>query len=560
MVFTFGDFELDLRTEVLKKAGVRVHLARQPLKMLTLFLRRAGDLVTREDIQRELWPSGAVVDFDHSVNQYIRQLRNALGDSRETPVYIETAPRRGYRFIAPVTATAADAPISGAGPSAGAVGIAMPSGAPVSTADATAMPSAARVSGADASVAPGGTVSAPATHVGSGAARWRITIAITAAALLVVAAAAAVFYARGAAAGRGAAGGATANGSIADGSINSVVANGAGAHHPGDVSLASEARAAYLKGKYFFNQSSIEGFQKSCRYYQRALDADPSYALAYKGMADCYMALSSAALEPASVAMPKAKAMARQAIALDDSLAEGHAALGVILLNYDWDWPAAHIELKRATQLAPSSLDAHFSLALYYRVVGDVDAAARELKWAQAIDPVTAKSYFLLGWLYVFAARYADAEGELQKCIELAPGNSYAHFGLFMTYDHLGRESRAMAELQSFLAIEKETRIAAEVARTYQSAGYARARRQYLELMVAENIRRHEQPMTIAEQYALLGDPARALDYLERAYEERSNHVTHLKVHSSFDDLRNEPRFQQLLKKMRLDDAALAAN
>src|ERR1700733_12239029 len=103
-LFTFLEFELNLRSELLKKSGVRVPLASQPLKLLALLVRRAGDLVTREEIQLELWTKGAVVDFDHLVNQYIRQLRTVLGDSRESPTFIETAPRRGYRFIAPVNA------------------------------------------------------------------------------------------------------------------------------------------------------------------------------------------------------------------------------------------------------------------------------------------------------------------------------------------------------------------------------------------------------------------------------------------------------------------------
>ena len=107
-LFTFLEFELNLRSEVLKKSGTRLPLASQPLKLLSLLVRRAGDLVTREEIQKELWTKGSVVDFDHLVNQYIRQLRAVLGDNRESPIYIETAPRRGYRFIAPVSVVTGD--------------------------------------------------------------------------------------------------------------------------------------------------------------------------------------------------------------------------------------------------------------------------------------------------------------------------------------------------------------------------------------------------------------------------------------------------------------------
>jgi len=117
-LFTFLEFELNLRSEVLKKAGVRVRLANRPLRLLALLVRRAGALVTREDIHKELWTKGSVVDFDHVVNQYVRQLRTVLGDSRETPTFIETAPRRGYRFIAPVITVEPTAAVAAVNPEA----------------------------------------------------------------------------------------------------------------------------------------------------------------------------------------------------------------------------------------------------------------------------------------------------------------------------------------------------------------------------------------------------------------------------------------------------------
>ncbi len=507
--FTFGEFELDLRAEVLTRSGARIRLASQPLKLLTLLVRRAGELVTREDIVEELWTKGAVVDFDHVVNQYIRQLRSALGDNRGSPVYIETAPRRGYRFIAAVNRIeAAHAAMTDRGE---AQDVAPPSR------EAVVEDASVRVDATD-------TPRAPTAH----RAAWIVAPLV----IVTIVIASAIVLSR-------------------DRQTHSEPAV---PHTP--VSLASEARAGYEKGRYFFNQGTRASFQKACDYFQRALDADPSYALAYKGMADCYMALSSAGLATADEAMPKARAMARKAIALDDALAEGHIVLGVVYLNYDWNWPAARAELERATALAPSNIDAHFALSSYYRVVGQIDAGARELKWAQVLDPVSVKSYHSLGWLYVWAGRYQEASTELQKCVELAPDYTYAYFGLFMAYDHLGKEAQAMAALQRYLALQNEADIAARVAKIYSASGYTRARREYLELMVAANVQRHFLAYQIAGGYALLGDQEKALDYLEQAYRERSNHLTHLKVDSYFDSLRGEVRFQQLL---RLTDEQLSA-
>jgi tetratricopeptide (TPR) repeat protein len=324
-------------------------------------------------------------------------------------------------------------------------------------------------------------------------------------------------------------------------------------------SRAAEARAAYEKGKYFFNQSTVEGFQKSCEYFRKSLEADPANALAYNGMADCYLALVANGLVAADEFMPKAKAMATKSIELDGSLAEGHVALGALLLNYEWNWPAAHAELDKAVRLDPAGLDGHFALSNYYRTVGEVDAAADELRKAQALAPAAEKGYLMLGWLYVWAGRYADSGEELEKCIEISPYSAMAHFGLALTYSHTGRRPQAMTELLQYLTITKETDIAAQVKRAYQSAGFDRAQRRYSELMAPALVKRHAFPYSIAAEYALLGDNNRALGYLEQAYQEHSTLMTHLKVDSSLDNLRAEPRFKRLLEQMKLTDEQLEA-
>ena len=501
-LFTFLEFELNLRSEELKKAGVRVRLANRPLRLLALLVGRAGELVTREEIHKELWTKGSVVDFDHVVNQYIRQLRTVLGDSRETPTFIETVPRRGYRFIAPVIAVA-----------------------PATVVAAVAA-----------------TETASAAHSRGGRRKILVAAVATVAGMLLLAATVFIFNARGPSAG---------------GSMRPPEIAGSAQAQELPGSPATAAHAAYIKGKFFFNQSSLEGFQKSCEYFRLALKTDSTYALAYKGMADCYMALSSSGQATADESMPQARAMALKAIELDESLAEGHAALGVILLNYEWNWPAAYAELSKAVRLDPANVDSHFALAAYYRAVGQVDAAASELLRVQTLAPASDKSYFMRGWLYVHAGRYAEATGELQKCIELSPYNALAHFGLFQAYSHVGRQPEAMSELLQYLALAKETDIATRVKRTYQVAGFAHAQRQYFELMADAMEKRHYLAFQIAELHALLGDNGRALDFLEQAYRDHSNYMTRLKVDSSLNGVRDEPRFLRLLEQMNLTDAQL---
>jgi DNA-binding winged helix-turn-helix (wHTH) protein/tetratricopeptide (TPR) repeat protein len=530
-LFTFLDFELNLRSELLKKSGMRVPLASQPLKLLALLVRRAGDLVTREEIQQELWTKGAVVDFEHLVNQYIRQLRSVLGDSRESPTFIETAPRRGYRFIAPVNAVS-DAVVPTL------------SGHPASN-EVAASPALTSVE-----------TSAPMPVVRSR--RRYLVTSIASVTVILVAVAVIVLVHRASQVGLPSH--TSSPGQLQTGKEPSSP-SGAVSQHPEAVpsSRAAEARAAYEKGKYFFNQSTVEGFQKSCEYFRKSLEADPANALAYNGMADCYLALVANGLVAADEFMPKAKAMATKSIELDGSLAEGHVALGALLLNYEWNWPAAHAELDKAVRLDPAGLDGHFALSNYYRTVGEVDAAADELRKAQALAPAAEKGYLMLGWLYVWAGRYADSGEELEKCIEISPYSAMAHFGLALTYSHTGRRPQAMTELLQYLTITKETDIAAQVKRAYQSAGFDRAQRRYSELMAPALVKRHAFPYSIAAEYAFLGDNNRALGYLEQAYQEHSTLMTHLKVDSSLDNLRAEPRFKRLLEQMKLTDEQLEA-
>jgi tetratricopeptide (TPR) repeat protein len=432
-----------------------------------------------------------------------------LGDSRESPRFIETAPRRGYRFIAPVDAVQTE--VAGqAVPAAGMPGVAA----------AVAAPSA------PVAMAP---AAAAATT------KWRKLLVTSAVVMFALATLGVLFLNRPAAPG--------------------VV--GATAQVPQRIN--AEARTAYAKGRHFFDLGTRDGYRKSCDYFQLALNADPSQALVYRGMADCYMAMSSAGLATPEQMMPKARGMALKAIELDPSLAEAHAALGSIRLNYDWDWPGAFVELEKAVQLAPANLNNRYALSSYYRVVGQVDDVVRELKVIESLDPASPKGYERLGWLYVWAGRYREGVEELRKCIELSPYDSIGHFGLFLAYDHLARPADAMEELQQYLSLQKETDILARVSRTYLSAGYEKARRQYFELITASFVERHFLSYQIAGGYAMLGQKERALAYLEQAYRERSNHMNHLKVDSYFDNLRDEPRFRKLMELMKLTDEQLTA-
>ena len=313
-----------------------------------------------------------------------------------------------------------------------------------------------------------------------------------------------------------------------------------------------EAYEAYLKGRYFFFQWTPESFKKSCDFFQQAIQRDAEYADAYAGMADCYTAVASVGISPPDVAMPEAKSMAEKALKIDASLAHAHGVLGTILLNYNWDWPAAHEELQKALELSPNDPDAHLRILSYYRTVGDIDSAVREAKAAMALDPVSARVASSLAWLYLFSGQYDLAEPAMKKCLDLDSNFLYAHDGLVVVYEHKKDFARAIEERHELLVLSHQNDAADTLMKIYKSSGYEQARTYDLK----HDLETEHSPFLVAVAYASLGDKEKTLEYLQKAYEQRSSLLIQLKVNCYFDFVRSDPRFQELLKKLRLLDVS----
>lgn len=625
----FGEFELNLSEETLKRSGVLVKLPAQPSKLLTLLARRPGQLVTHQQIQAELWKGETFVDFQQGMHRCIRQIRAALGDDADIPRFIETVPRRGYRFIAGNGAAASSIDATGQGTSEQAA-----LGAPADRSTLRLKPGDHRfrllalallLLAVGASVLavsrfwhPRGTHSIrslavlPLENLSGDAGQDYFVDGMTdeltthlskIRSLRVVSRTSADRYkktqkslgeiARELDVDAIVEGSVTRSGSqvriraqlidvsrdqhlwaetyTADLpellSVQAEIARSIARQIRVELTpqqeraIAGSTRApnpaayeAYLKGRYFFAQGTYDGFRKSCDYFREVMKADPAYALGYSAMADCFSAMSSSALMPAEQAMPQAEAMARKAIELDDSLAEAHGAMGTVLLNYEWNWPAAYAELQKAEDLDPNDLETHLRMHSYYRVVGRIDDAVRELKLAQKLDPVSMRPYARLGWLYIYAGRYDEAEAGLKKCLEFNPDYPYGHYGLFVVYDHRRAFAQAIAELRQYLMLTRWNQEAERVGELYRSSGYEKAKRQFYEQGLARDLSDPSNAFALAEDYASVGDKEKTVDYLEKAYRQRSSMMIQLKVHSYFDGVRSEPRFQRLLKNMRLDN------
>jgi tetratricopeptide (TPR) repeat protein len=214
-----------------------------------------------------------------------------------------------------------------------------------------------------------------------------------------------------------------------------------------------EAHQLYMKGRYLWNRRTGETLQRAAEYFQQAIDKDPSYALAWAGLADCYAVYGFYGVLPPKEANPKAKEAAIRALALDDTLAEAHATLAFVKTSYDWDWPSAEREFKRAIELNPNYATAHQWYSNLLDGTGRVDEAIAEAKRAQEADPVSPIISTATGQALYFARRHDQAIEPLRKALEMDPSFWLAHRLLAMVYEQSGRYEEAIAEGQKALSL-----------------------------------------------------------------------------------------------------------
>jgi TolB-like protein len=311
-----------------------------------------------------------------------------------------------------------------------------------------------------------------------------------------------------------------------------------------------EAYQLYLKGRYYAGRATKEGLEKGIQYFNQAIATDPSYALAYDGLAYDYWVADEWTLSPHD-AMPKAKEAAKKALELDDTLAEAHASLAIASDVYDWDWAAAESEFKRSIELKPNYAAAHEFYGLYLVSIGRTNEGIAESERAVDLDPLSAETNAFLGWVLYFAHRYGQAIAQLRKTIDLDPNYWLAHELLGAAYEQQGQFPEAIAELQK--AVELAGIIAeptAWLAHVYAVSGKRAEAQKLLDRLIERSRETYVPAYTIALIYAGLGERDQALAWLERAYQARSTCMKWLKVWPLLDNLRSDPRFQDLVRRM----------
>jgi adenylate cyclase len=314
-----------------------------------------------------------------------------------------------------------------------------------------------------------------------------------------------------------------------------------------------QAHEAYLKGRYFLESYSEERVKKAIVQFEDAIKIDPNFALPYTGLADAY-GYGDDWYFPATEVMPKAKAAAEKALQLDDSSAEAHTSLSFIKWQYDFDWAGGEREARRAIELDPNYAFAHDEYGFLLTWEGRFDEAVAELRRASELDPLSAGITNDVGVPLGYQAKYDAAKEQYRKALELDPSFFFAQWGLGWTDVEAGKLKEAIAELEKAKAMESPPFVVGFLGYAYAAAGErAKAKAMLAELdQMASH--RFVSPTCTALVYLGLGDKRRALDWLEKAYEVRSQWLPLLKVDRIFDLLRSEPRFIALQKKVGLNN------
>lgn len=315
----------------------------------------------------------------------------------------------------------------------------------------------------------------------------------------------------------------------------------------------SEAYQLYLKGRFFWNKRTVEALKKGIGYFNEAVEKDPSYALAYVGLADSYSLLSDYDGLPPKEAYPQAKKAAEKALALDEQLAEAHAALGLIKTSYDWDWPGAEKEYRRAIELNPNYETAHQWYGEYLSGMGRHQEAITEIRRAKEINPVSLIINAVEVSVLYIAREYDQAIAQGQKALEMDPNFAEVYGYLRRCYDQKGMYKEAIAARQMRRKLAgfdaAETAALREAAAATSSRVYWQKR---LEQELEESKRELSSAFDMAEIFAQLGEKDQAFKWLEMAYEERSVMMMYLKVLPNLDPLRSDPRFAALLRRVGL--------
>jgi len=312
-----------------------------------------------------------------------------------------------------------------------------------------------------------------------------------------------------------------------------------------------DAYEACLKGRFHWYKLSREHLDAALEYFQLALEKDPNCAVAYGGIAGVWGARGDCGIVPPREAVPKAKAGALKAIELDDSLADAHVSLAIVRC-LEWDWGDAEREFQRAIELTPNSSEAHFFYSDLLVSMRRPDEWKVQIERALELDPLNFFFQCFFGWHLLYLRRYDEAIAEFRKTLRTEPNFPPAHLRLWGALREKGLYEEAVAEAKTFFEVLGDKEVAQVLHSGYAATGYSGAMRLAAGTLAERSTLTYVQPTQIARLYAHAGDTNQALQWLEKAYEERLPAMVHLGVDLDWDNLRSEPRFQDLMGRVNL--------
>jgi len=505
-VVRFGVFEADLRAGELRRSGVRVRLQDLPFRALTLLLSRPGEVIAREEFRQALWPAKVFVDFEQGISSAVMRLRDALNDSADNPIFIETIERRGYRWIGPILPFA---PVSNQLQEYASQEQEIES--PQEPAVRSAVPAPSRPSP-----------------------WWRMVFVF----LPVLAMFLALWIFRPG-----------YHDTEANAKSSSLRARNL--HQPAN----REAEDFYLKGRFYWNKRTPESLNEAVEAFTQAIAHDPNYSDAYVGLADCYNLLREFSALPGNAAYFKAFAAAKKAVELDPQSSEAHASLAFVTFFGMWDAPDAEKEFRRAIELDPNNAKAHHWYATFLHALGRHDEALAEIDLARKLAPDSPSIMADKGGL-LWAAGQRETAMQLLEQLEVAdPDFVSPHRYLRLAYFETGDYPKYVAELKKDALLthnEAQSSIAGAAAKGLARGG----ERGLLEAQLSEQIRLYEQgklsPYLVAQTEARVGNRREALKYLTICIQSHDEFVLNLKDDQGFARLRGDPTFEQLVATIGL--------
>jgi TolB-like protein/Tfp pilus assembly protein PilF len=572
-VYAFGPFRLDVGERTLTSEGREIRLTLKAFDTLALLVANHGHVVTKEQFLAHVWADSFVGDGVLSVN--ILNLRKALGGSDASARFIQTIPRRGYRFIGSVEDSSQSIP--------GGTEL-----TPSRLASAVAV-LPFKIIGSD-----------KAEYLGIGLADALIVRLSKVRRLRVLPTASVGTFTSlerdALEAGRQLAVDAIVEGSIreSDGRIRVLVqmvdartgvalwaeqfderftdifsvedriagqisqillqeltrAEREQLSHR--VTESSDAYRLYLQGRYFWNKRTQPALQKGVGYFREAIDIDPTFARAWAGLADSEL-LGASAAAPRE-AMDRARAAALKAIELDDSLAEAHTSLGRVLMSFDFDWAGAEAAFQRAIALNPGYATAHQWYANHLLARGRAVEALASMRRARDLEPFSLILNTAVGWVLYMSARYDEAIVQYRATLELEPAFGMAWRELAMSLERVGRCDEALEAISRARSAQGDhPMLVCFEGRVHATAGRVTAARAALDELRARRTRGYVPAMLTALLHAVLGEDEAAIEALWEAYEERSSPLVWIKVDPWLDSLRGHPRFAMLINLMGLD-------